>query len=81
MGSLIRSCCELKQSLINRVRIIVQLIFIGEEDESNVLQINCKLYIYEEAQYQERGRGVLRVNDKQNPDDGSIQSRVGKFSI
>ncbi|XP_022660303.1 ran-binding protein 3-like isoform X2 [Varroa jacobsoni] len=62
---------EAKKGRLDEVEVLT-----GEEDESNVLQINCKLYIYEEAQYQERGRGVLRVNDKQNPDDGSIQSRV-----
>ncbi|XP_058798434.1 ran-binding protein 3 [Phymastichus coffea] len=38
----------------------------GEEDETNVLQINCKLFAFDKAtsSYQERGRGFLRLNDK-----------------
>ncbi|XP_001607745.2 ran-binding protein 3 isoform X3 [Nasonia vitripennis] len=38
----------------------------GEEDETNVLQINCKLFAFDKAtsSYQERGRGSLRLNDK-----------------
>ncbi|XP_014231345.1 ran-binding protein 3 [Trichogramma pretiosum] len=38
----------------------------GEEDEINVLQINCKLFAFDKAtsSYQERGRGSLRLNDR-----------------
>ncbi|CAD5113486.1 DgyrCDS2649 [Dimorphilus gyrociliatus] len=37
----------------------------GEENESNVLQINAKLYVFEKSSgtWLERGRGVLRLND------------------
>ncbi|XP_064607282.1 ran-binding protein 3-like isoform X2 [Liolophura sinensis] len=37
----------------------------GEEEESNVLQANCKLFVFENATqtWIERGRGQLRLND------------------
>jgi len=35
----------------------------GEEDERNILEINCKLYTYIENNWEERGRGMLRLND------------------
>ncbi|XP_018904841.1 uncharacterized protein RanBP3 isoform X1 [Bemisia tabaci] len=40
----------------------------GEEEESNVLQINCKLFAFnnENGTWTERGRGTLRVNDKES---------------
>ncbi|XP_018495599.1 ran-binding protein 3 [Galendromus occidentalis] len=62
---------DAKKSKLEEVEVVT-----GEEDERNVVQINCKLYIFEGNQYLERGRGVLRLNDKQNPEDGSLQSRV-----
>ncbi|RWS30245.1 ran-binding protein 3-like isoform X1 [Leptotrombidium deliense] len=38
----------------------------GEEGESNVLQIYCKLYSWESSgsSWKERGKGLLRLNDK-----------------
>ncbi|XP_015113350.1 ran-binding protein 3 [Diachasma alloeum] len=38
----------------------------GEEGETNVLQINCKLFAFDKATsgWQERGRGTLRLNDR-----------------
>lgn len=38
-------------------------IITGEEDEANVLEINCKLFTFENSNYEERGRGMLRLND------------------
>ncbi|XP_041976729.1 ran-binding protein 3 [Aricia agestis] len=35
----------------------------GEEDETNVLQISCRLFAWEAGSWRERGRGVLRLND------------------
>lgn len=35
----------------------------GEEDEENIIEINCKLYTFENSNYEERGRGTLRLND------------------
>ena len=38
----------------------------GEEGETNVLQINCKFFAFDKATsgWQERGRGTLRLNDR-----------------
>ncbi|KAG7212524.1 hypothetical protein KM043_012832 [Ampulex compressa] len=38
----------------------------GEEGETNILQINCKLFAFDKAttSWQERGRGTLRLNDR-----------------
>ncbi|XP_037874773.2 ran-binding protein 3 [Bombyx mori] len=35
----------------------------GEEDETNVLQISCRLFAWEAGSWRERGRGVLRLNE------------------
>lgn len=42
----------------------------GEEGESNVLQIFCKLYSWESSSisWKERGKGFLRLNDKMKDD-------------
>ncbi|XP_072018686.1 uncharacterized protein [Amphiura filiformis] len=53
----------------------------GEEDEEHVLQVQCKLYIFDVTKrlWQERGRGMLRLNDRRQstPDaDTAIQSRL-----
>ncbi|GAB1859358.1 Ran-binding protein 3 [Camponotus japonicus] len=38
----------------------------GEEGETNVLQMNCKLFAFDKttSNWQERGRGTLRLNDR-----------------
>ncbi|XP_076353443.1 uncharacterized protein LOC143248696 isoform X2 [Tachypleus tridentatus] len=48
----------------------------GEEEESNVLQINCKLFAFEKnnGTWVEKGRGILRLNDREV--DGVLQSRL-----
>ncbi|KAK8769669.1 hypothetical protein V5799_013866 [Amblyomma americanum] len=48
----------------------------GEENESNVLQINCKLFTFDKtsSSWQERGRGSLRLNDQEV--EGVLQSRM-----
>ncbi|XP_075529051.1 ran-binding protein 3 [Dermacentor variabilis] len=48
----------------------------GEENEFNVLQINCKLFTFDKttSSWQERGRGSLRLNDQEV--DGVLQSRM-----
>ncbi|CRL07725.1 CLUMA_CG020679, isoform A [Clunio marinus] len=35
----------------------------GEEDERNILELNCKLFTFIANNYEERGRGILRLND------------------
>ncbi|GFU14683.1 ran-binding protein 3 [Nephila pilipes] len=51
-------------------------VITGEEEESNVLQINCKLFAFDKVSmnWQERGRGLLRLNDKECK--GTLHSRV-----
>uniref|UniRef100_A0A8C6UNJ1 Ran-binding protein 3 n=1 Tax=Neogobius melanostomus TaxID=47308 RepID=A0A8C6UNJ1_9GOBI len=50
----------------------------GEESESNVLQMQCKLYVFEKTAqtWIERGRGLLRLNDMASTEDGMLQSRL-----
>ncbi|XP_064849206.1 ran-binding protein 3b isoform X2 [Oncorhynchus masou masou] len=50
----------------------------GEESESNVLQVQCKLFVFDKTAqtWIERGRGLLRLNDMASTDDGSLQSRL-----
>lgn len=45
-------------------------IITGEEDEKNILEINCKLFTFDKNNWEERGRGMLRLNDTK------ISSRV-----
>lgn len=49
----------------------------GEEDEMNILQINCKLFAFDKVKssWVERGRGNLRLNDKEAV-SGPKQSRI-----
>lgn len=47
----------------------------GEEGESNVLQISCRLFAWEGGSWRERGRVVLRLNDaNDSPSSSSITS-------
>uniref|UniRef100_A0A671LAG2 Ran-binding protein 3 n=1 Tax=Sinocyclocheilus anshuiensis TaxID=1608454 RepID=A0A671LAG2_9TELE len=50
----------------------------GEEAESNVLQMQCKLFVFDKPaqSWVERGRGLLRLNDMASTDDGTLQSRL-----
>lgn len=51
-------------------------VITGEEEECNVLQMNCKLFAFDNVNstWVERGRGTLRVNDM--PVGTKTQSRV-----
>ncbi|XP_051531313.1 ran-binding protein 3-like isoform X2 [Myxocyprinus asiaticus] len=50
----------------------------GEESESNVLQMQCKLFVFEmvSQSWVERGCGVLRLNDMASAEYGTLQSRL-----
>ncbi|KFQ82657.1 Ran-binding protein 3-like, partial [Phaethon lepturus] len=50
----------------------------GEEAEHNVLQINCKLFVFNKLSltWTERGRGSLRLNDTSSNKHGMLQSRL-----
>lgn len=40
--------------------------FTGEEDETNVLDVTCKLFAFVASNWEERGPGNLRVNDSKD---------------
>ncbi|XP_068676483.1 ran-binding protein 3-like [Montipora capricornis] len=51
----------------------------GEEEERNVLQSNCRLFVFDTVthSWREKGRGVLRLNDMcQSTTEGIFQSRL-----
>ncbi|KAI8773148.1 ran-binding protein 3 [Biomphalaria glabrata] len=50
----------------------------GEEDESNVLQANAKLFLFDAPtqSWVERGRGIIRLNDRSSADTKAFQSRL-----
>ncbi|XP_062984220.1 ran-binding protein 3-like isoform X3 [Elgaria multicarinata webbii] len=50
----------------------------GEEAEHNVLQINCRLFLFNKASLSwiERGSGSLRLNDMSSNQCGMLQSRL-----
>ncbi|XP_063772619.1 ran-binding protein 3 isoform X2 [Pseudophryne corroboree] len=62
-----------KRCLLEKVEVIT-----GEEAESNVLQIQCKLFVFDKVSqsWVERGRGLLRLNDMASTEDGNLQSRL-----
>nr|XP_023699333.1 ran-binding protein 3-like isoform X2 [Paramormyrops kingsleyae] len=62
-----------KKCLLEKVEVIT-----GEESESNVLQIQCKLFVFDKTSqsWVERGRGLLRLNDMASTDVGTLQSRL-----
>ncbi|XP_010179004.1 PREDICTED: ran-binding protein 3-like, partial [Mesitornis unicolor] len=59
--------------LLDKVEVIT-----GEEAEHNVLQINCKLFVFNKLSltWIERGRGSLRLNDTSSNKCGKLQSRL-----
>lgn len=40
--------------------------FTGEEDETNVIDVNCKLFAFVASNWEERGPGNLRCNDNKD---------------
>ncbi|KAH0814533.1 hypothetical protein GEV33_008257 [Tenebrio molitor] len=74
--SLSESAREYEESRANKRKYEEVEIITGEEEETNILNINCKLFAFDKASgsWQERGRGVLRLNDFDG--DGHVQSRL-----
>ncbi|NXR69370.1 RANB3 protein, partial [Rhadina sibilatrix] len=62
-----------RKCLLAKVEVIT-----GEEAESKLLQIQCKLFVFDKISqsWVERGRGLLRLNDMASTDDGTLQSRL-----
>ncbi|EMP30285.1 Ran-binding protein 3-like protein [Chelonia mydas] len=59
--------------LLDKVEVIT-----GEEAEHNVLQISCKLFVFNKLSlsWSERGRGSLRLNDTSSNKHGTLHSRL-----
>ncbi|XP_030369764.1 ran-binding protein 3 [Scaptodrosophila lebanonensis] len=45
--------------------------FTGEENEINIVDVSCKLFAFVNSNWEERGRGSLRLNDAKAEDDSS----------
>ena len=76
--TLSESAAEYTESHSNKRKYDVVDVVTGEEEESNVLQANVKLYLFdtEKRNWTERGRGVLRLNDDPVSTPGHLKSRV-----
>lgn len=74
--SLIESAQEYEQSRAVKRKFDEVEVKTGEEDETNILNISCKLFAFDStsSNWQERGRGILRLNDFEC--DKRIQSRL-----
>lgn len=48
----------------------------GEEDERNIIEIGCKLFTFVENNYEERGRGILRLNDSKTNSSSRVVFRA-----
>ncbi|XP_049823323.1 ran-binding protein 3 isoform X2 [Aethina tumida] len=75
--SLSESAREYEESRANKRKYDEVEVITGEEEETNVLSISCKLFSYDNTggTWQERGRGILRLNDLEL-EDNRTQSRL-----
>nr|CAG4647943.1 EOG090X078K [Moina brachiata]SVE93043.1 EOG090X078K [Moina brachiata] len=75
--SLSEAAKELEEARAAKRKYDEVTVVTGEEDEQNALQIYGKLFTFDKVQgtWVERGRGTLRLNDKQL-DDQTLQSRL-----
>jgi len=76
--TLSESAAEYTESHSNKRKYDVVDVVTGEEEESNVLQANVKMYLFdtEKRNWAERGRGVLRLNDDPVSTPGHLKSRL-----
>lgn len=56
--------------------VVSREVITGEEDEVNVLQLHCRLFIFDgnNSTWIERGRGLLRLNDSKTADEKNVVS-------
>lgn len=75
--SLSESAREYEESRANKRKYEEVEVKTGEEEETNILSVSCKLFAFDNvsSSWQERGRGTLRLNDFEG-DDGHTQSRL-----
>jgi len=76
--TLSESAAEYTESHSNKRKYDVVDVVTGEEEESNVFQVNVKLYIFDsdKKNWVERGRGMLRLNDDPSSTAGHLRSRL-----
>ena len=73
--TLSESAAEYTETHSNKRKYDVVDVVTGEEEESNVLKANVKLYIFdsEKKNWVERGRGVIRLNDDPSSTPGHLR--------
>jgi len=76
--SLSEAAAEYTESHSNKRKYDEVTVVTGEEEESNVLKMNVKLYLFcgDDRTYTERGRGMLRLNDAPVSTPGHLKSRI-----
>ncbi|XP_050185158.1 ran-binding protein 3-like isoform X3 [Myiozetetes cayanensis] len=77
-GTLIESAAAFISKPVEKILLDKVEVITGEEAEHNVLQINCKLFVFNKLSltWTERGRGSLRLNDTSSNKHGMLQSRL-----
>lgn len=75
--SLSESAREYEESRANKRKYDEVEVITGEEEETNVLHVSCKLFAYDKAlgNWQERGRGNIRLNDQDIVTEGRIYKK------
>jgi Ran-binding protein 3 len=76
--SLSEAAAEYTESHSNKRKYDEVAVVTGEEEESNVLKMNVKLYLFDSdsRNWTERGRGMLRLNDAPASTPGHLKSRL-----
>jgi len=76
--TLSEAAAEYTETHSNKRKYDVVDVVTGEEEESNVFQVNVKLYIFDtdKKNWVERGRGMLRLNDDPSSTVGHLRSRL-----
>ena len=69
------AAAEYTETHSNKRKYDVVDVVTGEEEESNVFQVNVKLYIFDtdKKNWVERGRGMLRLNDDPSSTVGHLR--------
>ncbi|XP_064259610.1 ran-binding protein 3-like isoform X10 [Passer domesticus] len=77
-ATLIESAAACVSKPVDKILLDKVEVITGEEAEQNVLQINCKLFVFNKLSlsWTERGRGSLRLNDTSSNKHGMLQSRL-----
>lgn len=55
--------------------------FTGEEDETNVLDVNSRLFAYVSSNYEQRGPGSLRLNDSKDKSSRVVFRTSGNLRV